>query len=87
MVDSQMVNLVTALENHLYHGHPIDDVAEALKPLDDFHNLWHCVSDSDIRAKDSVYAEMQHAEMEKFLNAMKLRDYEKARRITFIAST
>lgn len=64
-----------------------DEVRISFSQLDSFHDFAHYLSDIDIREKDSDYAAMQEAELDKFLEAVESGDFQKANRITFLGNS
>ncbi|MBD3652372.1 hypothetical protein [Kangiella sp.] len=63
----------------------LNDVEDEFAKLDAFHHFWHYLSDEDWRAKDRDYAKMQNDSLNKFIQALEARDYERAKDITFLA--
>ncbi|WP_284216794.1 hypothetical protein [Agaribacter marinus] len=49
-----------------------------------FANLHHFWSDSDIRREDRTYESMQFSELEKLINHLTNRNWEKANGVTFL---
>lgn len=43
------------------------------------HFVWHFIADSDIRAKDAVYADYQRAEVRRFVETGEFEDSEEVR--------
>lgn len=65
----------------------IEEVRFHFENLDNFHDFWHYISDEDIRAQDTDYAEMQNKELALFIKALENKDYTKANSITFLSSS
>ena len=73
-----------ALRSYASGKSNLASVEATFKNLDMFHDFGHYLSDSDIRDKDAVYAEMQNRELERFISALEENDYDLAQSITFL---
>ena len=52
-----------------------------------YGNLFHYLSDGDIRERDTGYRELQDSEMRKLVQHLRAGDFAKANRITFLNKT
>jgi hypothetical protein len=77
------------LDGACYH----DDARSILESmpfhgLDECHaNLFHYLSDGDIRQRDEAYRKLQDSEMEKLIKHLRANNFIMANRITFLEKT
>ena len=65
----------------------LEDIRPYFEVLNMFHDFDHYLSDTDIRDKDTEYAEMQNKELRKFIEAIEKKDYQTAQNITFLSDS
>jgi hypothetical protein len=52
-----------------------------------YGNLFHYLSDADIRERDQGYKELQDLELKKLIGHLRTADFDKAKGITFLTRT